>query len=269
MIEQHAIKDEIILSIAAGKYHSKELLENPYQGDQVDITIFISCYNEAGHIIKTIDEVSAALKTVRMTFEILIIDDASSDNSWPQLMAYTESHPEENIIIKRNHKNKGLAQNYLNSVYIGKGKYHRLVCGDNAEPQESLVKLFKEIGQADVIIPYYYRVIDKGFGRMVISKTYTALINLITGYRLHYYNGLQIHLRYNVMRWHSNTRGFGFQAETLTMILDKGFTYKEVPILGMDKKGADSRALTFRNMLSVVHTLLEIFLRRMSNRLYR
>jgi hypothetical protein len=43
-----------------------------------------------------------------------------------------------------------------------------------------------------------------------------GLVNLVTGNRLHYYNGLAVHLGHNVMRWHPNTRGFGFQADILS-----------------------------------------------------
>ena len=45
------------------------------------------------------------------------------------------------------------------------------------------------------------------------DKTFTFLVNLISGYHLKYYNGMAIHLRYNVMRWHPSSYGFGFQAD--------------------------------------------------------
>jgi len=58
---------------------------------------------------------------------------------------------------------------------------------------------------------------------------YTFIINAITGNKIHYYNGLAVHLRHNVMRWHTNTRGFGFQAEILCLLIDLGFTHKQFP----------------------------------------
>jgi len=98
--------------------------------------------------------------------------------------------------------------------------------------------------------------------RRLISNSYTRLVNLVTGNRLHYYNGLAVHLRHNVMRWHPNTRGFGFQAGVLCLL-------KEIRVTTVEQRRGKSNALTFRNFLSVMHTLIEIANRRVSNRRYR
>ena len=63
------------------------------------------------------------------------------------------------------------------------------------------------------------------------------------------------------MRWHPNTRGFGFQADILCMLLDEGFTCQEVPVSAVHRKGQDSKALTFKNFLSVTHTIVDVVIR--------
>jgi hypothetical protein len=78
-----------------------------------------------------------------------------------------------------------------------------------------------------------------------------------------------VHLRHNVMRWHSNTRGFGFQADLLCLLLDRGVGYKEVAVRTVERKGAGSTALNRKNILSVIHTLMHLVLRRVSNFVYR
>ena len=93
-------------------------------------------------------------------------------------------------------------------------------------------------------------------------------MNLISGYNLKYYNGLAIHLRYNVMRWHPSSYGFGFQADILTRLLDEGASYIQIASAGIDRKGSGSTALTMRNFLSVTHTLLELAIRRLRRALY-
>ena len=105
--------------------------------------------------------------------------------------------------------------------------------------------------------------------RRLISNSYTRLVNLVTGNRLHYYNGLAVHLHHNVMRWHPNTRGFGFEADILCLLIDLGFNYKEIRVTTVEQRRGKSNALTFRNFLSVTHTLIEIANRRVSNRRYR
>ena len=129
--------------------------------------------------------------------------------------------------------------------------------------------LFDQIGKAGMIIPYYESIQGKGIFRKILSKAYTTIINLSSGHRLHYYNGLAVHSRYNVMRWHSNTRGFGFQADIIRLLLDNGFSYIEVSVNMVERKGGQSVALTFSNFLSVSYSIFDVTLRRLANWVYR
>jgi len=261
---------DVVMTPAAAKLHSPESVLAPARDSSVELTIFISCYNEEPFIVKTIETVRAALAEAgRSQYELIVIDDCSNDRSANLVEDYIRTHPDERVLLRRNKRNQGLAQNYFDAAFIGKGKYYRLICGDDAEPMDTMVAVFREIGQADMLIPYYISSEGKSFSRRMISNTYSRLVNFISGFRLHYYNGLAVHLRYNVMRWHPNTRGFGFQADIICMLLDQGFTFKEIPVRTIERKKGDSKALTFKNMLSVFHTLVDIVIRRISNRVYR
>jgi glycosyltransferase involved in cell wall biosynthesis len=227
-----------------------------------DITLFVACYNEEENIAATLDTLLAALAEVSCTWEVLIIDDGSRDRSVEVIQKYIREHPGLPIYCHENKENKGLAQSYIEGAFLGRGKYYRLVCGDNAEPKETFVTLLRHVGEADMIIPYQTECKGKSWSRRVLSKTYTWLINTISGHRIRYYNGLAVHLRYHVMRWHTNYRGFGFQADMVTRLLDEGFSYVEVPVVAQERTKGSSKALTFRNFFSVTHTLFDLFIRR-------
>ena len=260
---------DFVISRAAEALHNPQLLTTPYDDSALDLTVFVSCYNEVPYIIGTLDAVRSAATEAGLHYEIIVIDDGSQDES-PRIVAdYIAANPDARIVLRVNRVNKGLAQNYLDAAFLGRGKYYRLICGDNAEPRDSIVTVFNAIGKADIIVPYYATAEGKNLRRRMISKGYTWLLNRITGNRLKYYNGLAVHLRHNVMRWHPNTRGFGFQADILCLLIDLGFTYREVEIITIEQRRGRSNALTFRNLLSVAHTLIEIGNRRLSNRLDR
>jgi glycosyltransferase involved in cell wall biosynthesis len=227
-----------------------------------DITFYVACYNEEDNITTTLDTLTAALAEVGCSWEIIVIDDGSTDRSVEIIRRYIEDHPGQPIYCKVNEKNKGLAQTYIDGAFLGRGKYYRLVCGDNAEPKETFVTLLKHLGEADMIIPYQVECKGKSLPRRMLSKTYTALVNMLSGHRIRYYNGLAIHLRYNVMRWHTNSRGFSFQADLITRLLDEGFSYVEVPVVAQEREKGQSKAVTTKNFLSVAHTMLELFFRR-------
>jgi len=254
----------VTLSQTAKAFHSVTAITSPYENNTLDLTLFVSCYNEEKFIIDTLQVIVEAMQTIGKSYEIIIIDDCSKDRSIELIQTFIESHPHIPIVLRANKKNKGLAQNYIDAAFIGHGKYYRLICGDNAEPLETLVDVLSKMGEADIIAPYYVEARGKNLSRLLISSLYTRLINLISGNRIHYYNGLQVHLRYNIMRWHPNTRGFGFQAALLCTLLDLGFTCKQIPCITVERRGGRGNAITWKNLRSVMHTMLAIFIRRMA-----
>jgi len=237
---------------------------------EIDITVVVTCYNEQDLIADSLDSVTAALRQVGVSYEIIVVDDASKDDSVRKINDYIHAHPDYPITLKANQMNRGLGNNYVEAAFLGKGRYYRLCCGDNPEPTEVLVNIFKNIGAADMVISYQNQdeVAGKTKGRKLLSKTFTCLVNLISGYNLRYYNGLAIHLRYNVMRWHPSSYGFGFQADMITRLLDEGASYVQIPSTSVDRKQSASSALATRNILSVGHTLLELAIRRFRRFLY-
>ena len=237
---------------------------------EIDITIVITCYNEEELITGTLDNVTSALKEAGCSHEIIVVDDVSKDGSVRKIREYIQKHPEYPITLKTNEQNRGLANNYIDAAFLGRGRYYRLCCGDDAEPKEVLANLFRHIGKADMIIPYQdqSQVVGKSPTRKLLSRTFTLLVNCISGYRIEYYNGLTIHLRYNVMRYHPSSYGFGFQADMVTRLLDEGASYIQVSSSSIDRKGSASSALNIRNLLSVGHTLLELCFRRLRRVLF-
>jgi glycosyltransferase involved in cell wall biosynthesis len=226
------------------------------------ITIFVACYNEAANIVKSLDTAVEALQEVGCAWEIIVIDDGSRDGSPAIVRQYIAAHPSLPITRVVREENQGLAQNYIDGAFLGHGKYYKLVCGDDAEPRETIVKVLRQMGKADMIHSYYEEIKGRGRGRRIVSRTYTHLVNLISGYRLRYYNGVGIHLRYNVMRWHTNYHGFSFQADMVTRLLDQGASYIEVPSFSTDRTSGSSKALTLSNFLSVTHFLMDLTIRR-------
>jgi glycosyltransferase involved in cell wall biosynthesis len=245
-------------------------MRNPAEYEGIDITVVITCYNEQDFITDTIDHASTALREAGLTYEIIVVDDRSKDESVKKVQDFMAAHPDLPVTLRVNEINRGFANNYVEAAFLGRGKYYRLCCGDDSEPVDAMVGIFKCVGKADIIVPYQTQdaVEGKTPARRLISRVFTFFVNSISGYNLKYYNGMAVHLRYNVMRWHPSSYGFGFQADILTRLLDEGSTYLQIPSMGIDRKGSGSSALNFRNVLSVGHTLLELIFRRTRRFLY-
>jgi glycosyltransferase involved in cell wall biosynthesis len=234
----------------------------PQMPATVDLTVFVACYNEAPNIVATLETVAAAAQDVGCSYEIIVIDDASVDESVPTVREFQRAHPELPIVLRRNPVNRGLARNFVAAAFLGRGTYFKLVCGDNVESQETLVRILSQMGRADVILSYHQKCLGRGWGRRALSWTYTRLVNVLSGHHIHYYNGLPLYRREQVLRWHSRTRGFGFQADLVTRLLDQGASHLEVLVEARERSHGRSTALTFHNFLAVGRTLLGIGLRR-------
>lgn len=239
-------------------------------GHLFDLTIAIPCLNEEKNIAATLETVAAAMREVSHRIEIIVIDDGSTDGTAKTVERYRESHPELPIRLHRNPSNHGLTRSYVDGAFLGLGKYYRLVCGDNVEPKETLVRVFNELGKADIIIPYHEPVPGKSTFRRGLSQVYTFLVNTFSGYNIRYYNGMAATLRYNVMRWGPYSFGFGFQADLVTRLLDEGATFVQIAVVAThQKKTGVNSALNWKNFLSVGHTLLEILIRRVRRHAFR
>jgi glycosyltransferase involved in cell wall biosynthesis len=238
--------------------------------DPLDLTIVIPCLNEEERIEATLETVRAAMAELVCTYEVLVIDDGCTDGTASVVRKYAEVHPGISIRLYTNGRNLGLTRSYVDGAFRGRGKYYRLVCGDNVEPKETLVAVFGQLGKAEIIIPYHPTVPGKSALRRSLSRSYTAVVNRLSGHKIKYYNGLAVHLRYNVMRWGPYSFGFGFQAELITRLLDEGISYVEVPVMAVhQEKAGRNSALNWRNFLSVSHTLFEISIRRMRKRAFK
>lgn len=249
--------------VAFGPQQPAKQGEQPFQ-----LGLFVACYNEEANIIATLETVVAACREVGVSFQIVVIDDCSRDRSVEKVKAFGREHPDVPLTLYVNSRNEGLANNYAEAAFLLSSEWYRLICGDNVEPQETLVTIFKELGTAEMLIPYNIEIRGRAQSRRAISRIYTALVNFLSGFHLQYYNGMVVTRREYVKRWHSNSHGFGFQADLMTRLLSRGLSYKEIAVYGQERQAGNSKALTFRNFASVAHSLQNIVIRRVSKLLY-
>src|SRR6266446_6707551 len=168
----------------------------------VDITFFIPCYNEQENVVGAIEKVIAACRAVGRSYEILVFDDASTDRTSQVVKEWQALHSAEPVELISLKKNSGVARNFVDGAFRGRGRHYRLVCGDNIEPQETHEALLRELGSTDVVIPYFTEIRNRSWHRKMISRVYTHLVNFASGYRIRYYNGCPIYRRQDVLRYH-------------------------------------------------------------------
>lgn len=256
----------ISMTPAAHKLHNAADITSPFANNPLELTVFVWCCNDESSIIPTLESVVEAMDVAGVKYEILIVDDASKDKSTELIRGFMAQYPNLNIVMRINKTRKGLAQNYFDGAFIGCGKYYRLVRGDNSEPVEMMVDIFKSTGDADIVVPYYVSRLKQGALYSFSTALFNMFANLMTGNQINTYSTTPMHLRYNVMRWHSEMRGDAFQMDLLCRLLAMDFTCKQVPCRTAYQQ-TNPKGSRFLRSLSTFHCLLNIVFRALSAKL--
>lgn len=236
---------------------------------QYDITFFIPTYNEEKNIAATIDTIIQSVTGSGKTFEILIFDDASTDETLSVIAGCVQRYTDVHISAYKNKENKGLGYNYFRGSFFAKGEHYMLVNGDNVEPAESIRSIIDLAGSYDMVIPYFGGNDRRTKKRQMLSTIFTKIINILSGNRINYYNGPVLHVRDNVRFWRSESVGYGYQAEMICRLLCEGMTYIHVEVENTDRQWGTSKAFSLANIFSVANSAFHIFWRRLEYAVFK
>jgi hypothetical protein len=218
------------------------------------LSIVIPALNEEGNLPDTLQAAVAAAKANFDDYEIIVVDDGSTDRTGVIAEAARAENPK--IQVLSHPSPRGFGSSYQAGRRRARMEYTVMVHGDNAQEEGSLRKLFSHVGKADVIIGIIENPEFRPLTRRLISAAYTGLLNALLGLRLKYYNGLQIHRTEWLHSFELQSTGFGFQAEVLVGALRAGMGFIEVPIRWRERpRGGATKIFKPANVTSVFKTL--------------
>jgi glycosyltransferase involved in cell wall biosynthesis len=95
-------------------------------------TFGVMCYNEEGNITQVLENILAIAPDLSLSFEILVVDDGSKDQSVPLIKAFQKNHPNVDIRLIEHGVNLGIGFT-LRDIYLN-GK-HELIANIPADGQ--------------------------------------------------------------------------------------------------------------------------------------
>jgi glycosyltransferase involved in cell wall biosynthesis len=109
------------------------------------LSVIIPAYNEEGSLKKgVLDEVNKYLKTVDYKWEVLIVDDGSTDRTPEIVGEFVKSHPGFKL-KKEPHRGKG--GSVISGMLAGQGEYLLFADMDQATPISEVEKLIEKLGE--------------------------------------------------------------------------------------------------------------------------
>lgn len=101
---------------------STNIVNNP------DVSVIVLTYNQENYITQCVDAILSQI--VDFSYEIIISDDCSQDNTTEICKKYQQKYPEK-IRILLQEQNKGVARNYGDTLALARGKYISQIAGDD------------------------------------------------------------------------------------------------------------------------------------------
>jgi len=226
------------------------------------LSVVIPAYNEERRIGRTLAKMRKFLDAQQYTYEVLVVDDGSTDTTRPVVDIIAEGWPQLKLIT--NPANRGKGAVVRQGVLAARGQHILFTDADNATPIEQLDKLLPYIKEYPIIIgsrhcPGARIHIPQSLPRILLSRGSNLLIRFLAvpgiwdtqcGFKLFERNAGQ-----NIFANVRLTR-FGFDFEALVIAQHLGYRFKEVGINWYNDM--ESKVRTGREALRTLRDLFRV-----------
>ncbi len=217
------------------------------------VSVIIPAYNEAGNITGAVMSAVKSVSTLSGPYEIIIVDDASSDSTGSLGMELADKYP--HIRYVRRAENGGLGKAFLTGVHNAHMPYVTWFPGDNDTSGKSLLDLILARESADLVMAYTVNPETRDWTRRIISRSFTEFVNLLMGFHIRYYNGCFITKSSLITSTLLKSTGHGIFAELKVKLLKREISYKEIPFYHIGRKTGTTTAFRLKNILSTLQTV--------------
>jgi glycosyltransferase involved in cell wall biosynthesis len=153
--------------------------------DALPLSVVIPVFNEEETVPHLYAEVRAALDKLGTPYEVLVVDDGSTDGSLARLLACTKDDPRWRVIALR--RNFGQTAALAAGFDYAQGEVIVTLDGDLQNDPEDIGKLLALAKDHDVVSGWRHPRHDPFFSRRLPSLLANGLISKVTGVRLHDY----------------------------------------------------------------------------------
>jgi len=200
------------------------------------LSVVMPLYNEGAHITTNVEQTLSALRTLG-PFEIILVNDGSSDNSGEEIARLAETHAGEVVSLHLPRSGKGEA--LRRGTQAARGEFVVFLDADLDIPPEQILFFvaIQRVKKADAVIGSKMHpdsTVDYPLIRRVYSLGYYVLVKALFGLRVRdTQTGLKLVRRDLLLKALEKTesRGFTLDLELLVRLAQLGAVMVEAPVV--------------------------------------
>jgi len=232
---------------------TNEIAENNDGIPSLTITIVVPAYNEQDHIADTIRQILSGIPNSVADYELIIIDDGSSDSTGDIIRAFTD--PRIRCIVNERNIGKGAA--LISGFRQARMEWVLFTDADLQINISNLESFLKQVDGNDLICGFRQRRRDP-IMRLVISRIYTAVIHAVLGFHLRDLGCPFKLIRKSLLdECQLQSRGFFIDTELIYAAFTKGLRIKELGVACQPRQKGRS-TVRLRHVFEMVRELLEL-----------
>ena len=215
---------------------SSELDQRARSG-RPDLSIVVPSMNEEGNINDLYEELVKNLRPLGRTYEIVFIDDGSSDQTWQIMKSLAERDP--SVIALRHRRNFGKAQGLATGFAVATGDVVITMDGDLQDDPAEISRFLDMLDEGYDLVSGWKQRRQDPLGKTLPSKLFNATVSRVSGVPLHDFNcGFKAY-RSEVTQ---NIRLYG-ELHRFTPVLAnaEGFRVGELPVRHHARKWGSSK----------------------------
>jgi glycosyltransferase involved in cell wall biosynthesis len=228
------------------------------------VSIIMPAYNEADRIASSIEETAKTFNEFGCSWELLVMDDGSSDDTYENATALIAKYPQQ-LIVKKNKLNLGKGRAIKKSLRYLSGAYVVWLDADMELHPLQVQTLFDimRLDNADIVIGskmHPNSKVNYPLHRRIVSLGYYFIIRILFNLPCHdTQTGLKLFKKEVLDKVFSRilVKKFAFDLEVLVNAHHLGFSIVEAPIVLLHSKrkyrriGVSALLVTFRDTLAI------------------
>lgn len=195
------------------------------------VSVVIPIHNEAQNIPELIARIHTALSQTKVPFEVIAVDDKSTDTTAHVLKTVSQEYPLQ-IITKQKHEKQGKAYSLLLGFQNATGEVIAMIDADLSYPPEALPPMLKKImtGEADLVVANREKK-EATFIRNVFGSVFQKIFSeILHGVTLDAQSGLKAFRSEIIERITLHPTPWTFDIELLVKAQHAGYELDSVPI---------------------------------------